>query len=488
LLSDIINQNLAIPKKLNDENAFVVLDALWKGVELYLNVLDFILGSYDTLARHFNAKMELDSVNKYLTLSEIRFREYLISVNGGLIDHVLKVLKQVQASGFVNESQKKSLQKSFSQIETIQTNLASNRLLINFRNQVPNSITAKPIFVPQGSPVVIGNWKSGTEVSYAVQYSDKNSLTRISAFSKKFVLSNGMNNPTITLPIAPSSVEERLIYRKFGNNQPEYIGSVLGSKAATFKDLNCDLFNAAGISNEDVGLPQVEALLKMGANASAIFDLGKTSYHVAAEQNNNKILALMVKDPKNLRQFDLFGRHPIHIAAEVGNVEAVETLAKLGADINVLNFYNLNALQIASMNGQVSVIRYLLGRDNIELTVKGNKTFPPLHLAVIAGHSEAVNELLLSPKVDINVKDNENFTALHRGITSNVSEIFQALMANPSVDVNIPASSGLTALHLAAIEGKEAFVEELLKHSKGNPLSETETRCQFHQHCMFKFL
>ena len=226
------------------------------------------LTRHDALTRHFNLKMELNLVNKYIALSDIRFREYITSLNGGLISLVSKVLKQITASGFVDPSQKESLQKHFRKIDVLQANLASNQLIINVRNQIPNSITVKPNF-PEKSSVAIGNWKSGAEVSYALQYRNKTSLTRIGEFSKKFILSPGMNNPTITLPIVPSSVDERLIYRKFGNNQPEYIGSILGSKVATFKDLNIDLFNAAGLSNEDVGLPQVEALLKLNANTSA---------------------------------------------------------------------------------------------------------------------------------------------------------------------------------------------------------------------------
>ena len=475
LLSDIINQNLAIPKTLNDENSFIILDALLNGVELYLNVLGFILGSYGVLAQHFNVKMELDLVNKYIILSEIRYAEYVRSLDGSLLNQVAQVLNKVQSSGFLENSQKESLPGNFQRIDQIRSSLGSFQSIINNKKQIPNAITSKPVFPDQVSQVAIGDWKGGSQVSYAVQYKIQNTFTRISPFSTKFVLSQGMNNPTITLPKAPQTVEKRFIYRKFGNNQPEYIGSVTGFNSVAFKDLDRDLFVAAGISNEGIGLPQVEALLRLGANASTMFDFGKTCFHVAAEQNNNKILRVIHKEKKDLELFDLAGKLPIHIAAEVGNLESVETLANLGADINALSFYNLNALQIASMNGHDKVINYLLKKENIKINNEDHKNFPLLHLAVIAGHLESVNELLSHTNVDINLKDGENFTALHHAVSSKHFNIFEALIATPSIDFNIAAATGLTVLHLAAIEGKLNFVEALLNLPNANSLLKTDS-------------
>jgi ankyrin repeat protein len=419
--------------------------------------------------------MELDLVNKYIILSEIRYGEYVKSLDGGFLIQVTQVLKKVQSSGFVENSQKESFQINYNKIDQIRSSLASFQSIINNKKQTPNPITSKPIFTDQASLVAIGNWKAGYQVSYAVQYKIENTFTRISPFSTKFTLSQGMNNPTITLPKAPQTVDERFIYRRFGNDQPEYIGSVTGFNSIDFKDVDRDLFIAAGLSNEVIGLPQVEALLRLGANASSKFDLGKTAFHVAAEQNNNKVLSLMFNEKRDLEHFDLNGKMPIHIAAEVGNVEAVETLVNLGGDINALSFYNLNSLQIASMNGQDKVIRSMLKKESIKIITDNHNTFPPLHLAVVAGHLESVNELLSYPNLDVNFKDEGNFTALHHAISLKDTAIFELLTARPTINVNLAASTGLTAMHLAAIEGKLHFVEALLKLPNANSLLKTDS-------------
>jgi ankyrin repeat protein len=228
-----------------------------------------------------------------------------------------------------------------------------------------------------------------------------------------------MSNPTITLPKAPPAVDEQYIYRKMDSNDPDYVGSVKGGGSIAFTDLSFDLFHAAGLANEEIGLPQVATLLKFGANAAAVFGGGKNAFHHAAEQNNGRILQLLRNSAAvGMASPDLSGRLPVHVAAEVGNLEALKALVELGADINAQTAFNLTSLQTASVEGHEKVVKYLLEQEGIQIRSPAGAQFHPLHLAVVGGHLEVVQLLLLHRGVDVNHKDKDNFTAVHHAVSS----------------------------------------------------------------------
>jgi len=275
---------------------------------LYLDVLDFILSSYATLSKHFNIKLDINLVNKYINLSELRFSDYTRSLDDGLLNDVVEVLRKSESSQFLEDDKKQALRSYLLKINGIRTNLAAYKSYIDEIKQEPGVIRQKPVFSTNTSlDVQLGQWSEGTEVAYAIQYRTKKAVSRISKFSKKFRLSPGMNNPTITLPQAPQTVQERFIYRQFGDANPEYVGSVRGSSVVTFMDLDLDLYDAAGLANEDFGMPQVKTLLKLGANPLTIFSRGKNAIHYAAEENNAKILRQLLNGTDGLREYDLSG-------------------------------------------------------------------------------------------------------------------------------------------------------------------------------------
>jgi ankyrin repeat protein len=476
VLSDIINQDLLIPKRKDDETAFIALDSLFHGLQIYLDVLDFILSSYGALAQHFNVKLDVDLVNKYKTLSELRYSGYIRTLNDGLLNNVLKVLRTMESSGFLDDDRKKTLRIRGRRVDEIRSNLAAFQSYINDINQNPGVITSKPVFNNNiSSDVKIGRWTEGREVSYAIQYRTKQAVGKISKFSNKFRLSQGMSNPTITLPKGPDTVQERYIYRQLGDAQPEYVGSVQGSNPVAFTDLDLDLYEAAGVANEDFGLPQVEALVQKGANASTIFSSGKTAFHIAAEQNNAKILPLLLlQGSSGLMKYDLSGKLPLHTAAEVGNLEAVQSLVKLGTDVNALSLYNLNALQLSSMFGHRNVVRYLLSQNSLQQQNKEKNQFHPLHLAVLGGHAEVLDELLSHPSTNINIQNNEGFTAFHHAVSMRDPKLVEALLAKPETDLNAVAKTGLAPIHMASISGDAKIMEKLIKHPKVEKTKTTE--------------
>ena len=470
-LSDIINHGLAIPKGEHDEVAFIALDALIDGLQMYMYALNFILRSYHSLTKHFNVKLDIISFNQYITLSELRYSESFQSFHDGLLIDVVKVLQKCESIKFLEDDKKLALRSHLNKIDKLSTGFVAYKSYIDEIKQEPGVIMKKPIFNNNISlDLQIEHWSKAADVSYvsyAIQYRTEKAVTRISKFSKKFLLRLGQSNPHLTLPKGPQTVQERFIYRKFDNAEPEYVGSVQGSDSVIFMDLHLDLYDAAGDNNETIGLPRVNALLKLGANPFTTFVQGKNAFHHAAEENNAKILRiLLLNDIHGLREYDRSGKLPIHIAAKLGNLEAIQTMVDLGADINALSTGNLNVLQVSSMFNQTKVVRFLLSQNNIQIKNKENKKFHPLHLSVLGKHFEVIDELLSHTSININLKNNEGFTAFHLAVSMGNSEMVDFLMAKPNLDLNAAAKTGLTPAHLASISGVSEIIKKLISHSK----------------------
>ncbi|CAG0889060.1 unnamed protein product [Darwinula stevensoni] len=337
----------------------------------------------------------------------------------------------------------------------------------------PATIQRKPEFPSLKGSAIHGPWKPGRTVSYAIQYKFNNILSKFGEFKKGFPLAESMANPKIHVPSAPSRVTSRLVFRKFDNEKPEYVGTIAGNKPTYFQDIDKDLFNAAGSLNEDLGMIEVRYLLNLGANISAKFDDYMTALHKASAAGNNRVVEIILEAGANLNAPDLHGRKPIHLAAETGYVETMRKLFSLGADVNSKTRDDLTPLHIAALYGNGDILQYLLTLKDIDENAVSKENFTALHLSVLAGHFSATSILADNDGVNVNAPDRKSFTPLHHAVATENKEILKLLLQNPRVNVNAKASDDLTALHLAATSGNKEIVDILLTQGNVNMMSKS---------------
>lgn len=102
-------------------------------------------------------------------------------------------------------------------------------------------------------------------------------------------------------------------------------------------------------------------------------------------------------------------------AAQEGNEDSVEQL--LGRpqgeiDINATNPHGRTPISIAAERGHDTVVRLLLGQDEIKPDLKDRQGRTPLSYAAEQGHATVVKSLLERDDVDPNSRDKNDLTPL----------------------------------------------------------------------------
>ena len=157
------------------------------------------------------------------------------------------------------------------------------------------------------------------------------------------------------------------------------------------------------------------------------------------------------------------GEAPIHIAIANGHLSIVRYLIeKQGVDIELIGIYNKTPLLYACENNQLQIVEYLISKGaNIE--ARDQKQGTPLHYACINNCYPLV-EYLISKSAPIEAKDNEIKTSLHYACERDFLQIVTFLI---SKNANIEAKDKQywTPLHYASYCGQTNIVKYLV--SKG---------------------
>ena len=77
---------------------------------------------------------------------------------------------------------------------------------------------------------------------------------------------------------------------------------------------------------------------------------GWTKVHIAAENNNTKLLKKLAAKGYDLNKPNDEGQSPAHIAVEYCNLQSLEVLSKCGADLHQINDDKQTPLEIAKYN------------------------------------------------------------------------------------------------------------------------------------------
>ena len=105
-------------------------------------------------------------------------------------------------------------------------------------------------------------------------------------------------------------------------------------------------------------------------------------------------------------------------------------------NINYVEEGRDTALNISARLGNLTAVKILLSREEIEVNQAGPERITALTEACLYGHVEIVKLLLTRPDVDINVVDCFDGTALQSAIMSGQTEIIKMILERPDLQID----------------------------------------------------
>jgi len=134
-----------------------------------------------------------------------------------------------------------------------------------------------------------------------------------------------------------------------------------------------------------------------------------------------------------------------------------------GYDVDIQDKYNDTPVHDAfryfdpNEGGDITVLRYLLTQNNVNLNAKGYNNQTLLHTACnnINALSIEIFKLLIEKHADVNVQDDDNNTPIHRALycfdpnDGGDITVLNYLLSQEDVNLNIKGYNGSTLLHTA---------------------------------------
>ncbi|KAE8449130.1 hypothetical protein EG329_008514 [Mollisiaceae sp. DMI_Dod_QoI] len=182
---------------------------------------------------------------------------------------------------------------------------------------------------------------------------------------------------------------------------------------------------------------------------------------VLPSSSSTGVLPLITLSPSILSELNT----KLLSAAQKGNLTEVESLLGQGAEINTKDHPDgRTALHLAARNDRPKVVEALL-RHNLDVNIQDACSgLTPLAIAATHGFESVLNALLGHHSVDLNTTDKGNRrTALHLAARGNKKAIVEALSKQGGAEVSPEDKWGYTPLHLAAREGYDSIVQDLLR-------------------------
>ena len=252
----------------------------------------------------------------------------------------------------------------------------------------------------------------------------------------------------------------------------------------------------------------MSTLLRKGANANACDSHGWTALHCAAQVNASELIPLLCANSADCEANTDKGNTPLAIATIHNSTAAAQELLKLNADVNARNCNGWTPLCFAVYNGAFDseLIEFLCSPTNVSMQTEQHKT--PLHFCVLkqntvytkcllkCGADPSIPDIvgnsplkiaLCSGSVDIaeamleytmkqdSISHGVGAVTFHYGHKENSDEHCAAQgelteMVNlhqdkysESINCNAVDAYGNTSLHIAAREGHEEVVKQLLE-------------------------
>jgi ankyrin repeat protein len=229
------------------------------------------------------------------------------------------------------------------------------------------------------------------------------------------------------------------------------MANLLESHGATW-----DAGSAAMAGRVDV----LENLIKHDPSAAGTKVLGKTLLHIAAADNDLKMVNWLMKAGCDLNSRDNWGLTPLGYAL-IGNfTEVQKALSQHGAKENLFDAIYADDLKTATT---------LLEADNSLLEIKSENRFSVVDIAAATGHASLLKLLI---KRGANLDETEHNPAAFAAYYDQPASL--ATLIRAGVKLNQLDRLGLAPLHWAAIAGSTNTAVLLLRHKADVNLAITE--------------
>ncbi|KAI8664541.1 NACHT domain-containing protein [Fusarium keratoplasticum] len=208
----------------------------------------------------------------------------------------------------------------------------------------------------------------------------------------------------------------------------------------------------------------VKLLLKLGANSLLRDQGGWTALDESAPPGYNTVVrSLIDHDPAILQSRDKRGKSALHHTVGQGHVSTVSLLLERGVDVNATDIDGRSALFGAARSGNKAIVEILLKHKadvliEDEEGCEGPEGILPLHIAALRRHIRFV-ELLLDHGANALAETESGANALH---FLELNETYQAEAVAHRLNIDTHNVT-LTGLRIAASEGRDARVRELLE-------------------------
>ncbi|XP_067650306.1 uncharacterized protein, partial [Haliotis asinina] len=216
-------------------------------------------------------------------------------------------------------------------------------------------------------------------------------------------------------------------------------------------------------------------LLKEGADVSATDNQHCNCLHHSCKSGSQDIVRVLLKQfPHLINLGDEDGNTPAILCAESGHIKILKLLVSHKVDLTKMNKYaNMNPFHRGCVNGHVSVVNYLLTRENITLDMRGGwSEVTALMIAAVSGHYDVYN-LLVSEGADLSLTDRYNHDCLMLACEGGNVSIVKHLLSLKTFDINRKGGSkNRSAVMMAAARGDYDVYNLLV--SEGADLSLTD--------------
>lgn len=190
-----------------------------------------------------------------------------------------------------------------------------------------------------------------------------------------------------------------------------------------------------------------EMLIQRGSDLTRENNLGWTSLHFCAKNNNINLAELLIqKCNKLINMQDVYGQTALYLACKWKSIDVENLLLKKFANKDIPDLSGITPIHLCSFESSTSLLEKLLEYgDDINKTINNSQKDTPLHIAARNNNSYMIN-LLINNGADCNKTNGKKQTPLHVAASVGSDQSCLSLLQG-GAKINKSDSHGQTPFH-----------------------------------------